>query len=365
MVHKGRDALTGSGVYVRRPAEGVAEKPKALERGWETSTFIKKNLTPKKTNRYNLNMKKWKEKFRELLLDGSMSGGGAVEAQAIKISNIPNRLFKYCDFSKTHDKENLANNKVWLSNVDNFNDPYDSSLTYSYEAILNQKIKGNGLEFLFKGIDLRKFSLSKEEETEILNAPNIIRKMIEVMGTKDTELTESKKEQMPGIFKKAIEEYPRPFIEASRSNAFISCFSEINTSIIMWSHYACKHKGFCIEYNIKEDISSVHFYPVFYEKKLFDLTKYLLVKKEEFNNFALLIACLTKSKEWEYEKEWRLIPFYVVDKGTEWHMPKPTALYVGAKANPDDEQWLKGFAQDNRIHFYKEKIDEKEFKIYF
>jgi hypothetical protein len=308
--------------------------------------------------------KEWKENFRKLLLDRSIIGGDSIEAQSIKYLNIPTKLFKYCDFSD-HNKNNLNNNIVWLTSAENFNDPYDCSLTYSNEALLNRKIEEYGINFLFKNANLGKFTFTKDEEIEIMHSTNKIRKIIEIMLPKDTELDKNTKTRFPSIVIEAIEEFQRPLAKANRSKTFVSCFSETNKSIIMWSHYACKHKGFCIEYNVKDDNSNVYFYPIFYEKKLFDLTKYLLTNKEEFNDFALLIACLTKSKEWEYEKEWRLIPYRVVDKQSEWSMPKPTALYIGAKATDNDKKWIKNIAHSKNIDLYQAKIDDKEFRIKF
>jgi len=310
---------------------------------------------------------KWKEKFCELLLNRSIGGGDIclVEAQSIKYQEMPNKLFKYCNFT-CYNKQNLVNDIVWLANADSFNDPYDSSHTYFCKALLNRKIAENGLEFFFGNIDLGKFTFSKNEKEEVSNAPDKIKNIIEIMALKETELNDDGKKKIINAFLYSIEESSRPSIKISRSKAFASCFSETNKSIIMWSHYAYKHKGFCIEYDVKEDDNSwPFFYPVFYEKNLFDLTKYLLPSEGEFNEFSLLIAFLTKSKDWEYEKEWRSMPFPFLDKESKWHMPKPTALYVGAKANDYDKQWLKKIAQDRNIDFYQEKINEKIFQIYF
>ena len=47
----------------------------------------------------------------------------------------------------------------------------------------------------------------------------------------------------------------------------VVCLSEVYDSMLMWSHYAQNHTGFCIEYDFKEsDMLYKHLYPVIYTK---------------------------------------------------------------------------------------------------
>ena len=58
----------------------------------------------------------------------------------------------------------------------------------------------------------------------------------------------------------------------------VCSFTEVNDSIIMWSHYGDQHRGFCIEYDFAlpapGNLSSRLLFPVNYSSALFDATKY-------------------------------------------------------------------------------------------
>jgi len=78
--------------------------------------------------------------------------------------------------------------------------------------------------------------------------------------------------------------------------------SEKNNDILMWSHYADHHKGFCIEYERADSkynfLSHFMCRPVGYENNYPNLNRVLDVWG---------INLYTKAVEWEYEAEWRLV----------------------------------------------------------
>lgn len=91
--------------------------------------------------------------------------------------------------------------------------------------------------------------------------------------------------------------------------AYVS-FSEKSDDILMWSHYAEKHAGACVEFNVAalgvvaKNLSRVH-----YAQKIGDERPRIplggdLDEKYQESVRDFLSA---KAKEWEYEKEWRSI----------------------------------------------------------
>lgn len=78
-------------------------------------------------------------------------------------------------------------------------------------------------------------------------------------------------------------------------------------NILMWSHYADSHKGYCIEYEFDEDFERsepfLYFRPVQYAKKSeqVNLTKMRSISSE----FAFFV----KHTDWRYEKEVRLLTY--------------------------------------------------------
>ena len=68
-------------------------------------------------------------------------------------------------------------------------------------------------------------------------------------------------------------------LPASHKDSLNICsFSGTKQSIIMWSHYADQHRGYCIEYDTDslppEHLFVRMLYPVIYSEKLFDGTTY-------------------------------------------------------------------------------------------
>ncbi|MBA4135626.1 MAG: hypothetical protein C0525_12950 [Flavobacterium sp.] len=136
--------------------------------------------------------------------------------------------------------------------------------------------------------------------------------------------------------------------------------------MLMWSHYSDGHKGFCIEYDFKNN-SDVTYYmePVFYSDKVFDITPYLGINSKRF---AIKIAAITKAEDWKYEQEWRLtFPLSIRDleKGL-YRINAPKAIYLGTRfeENPIDKKnkFLK-VAEHLNIQVLQMVAHKSEFKI--
>lgn len=111
------------------------------------------------------------------------------------------------------------------------------------------------------------------------------------------------------------------------SMALTSCFSERCDSVLMWAHYAGSSEGFCVEYDLKkltrDEIIDLGIYPVLYNedrliyrdvKELANNLKDLeeaMEKEYEYDDVEslrdLIPLMLCKGKDWEYEREWRII----------------------------------------------------------
>ena len=110
--------------------------------------------------------------------------------------------------------------------------------------------------------------------------------------------------------------------------AFIKSFSEIKSSNLMWAHYANKYKGICIEYDFSKLNNDIlfHLFPVFYTNSKkedmglqYTIEEHLDLKQMNYERCFpndvdylkdIMHLFLIKSKDWEYEKEWRLLFTY-------------------------------------------------------
>jgi hypothetical protein len=289
--------------------------------------------------------------------------------------NIPERLFKYCRFDiDKHYINNLERNVVWLSKPDHLNDPYDCALTYSNQELYRHSLKKNVRQVIAK-IQSDQMQFSEEEIKFIENSTDIVRTLIEVSVNKDASIIPEDKTKFTDIFCQVLndemEKIPKQLAAGSRESTILTSFTEKNDSIIMWSHYASNHSGFCIEYNFKElgqkNTTNILLYPVIYQDKLIDITKYLLTADDTlYNNAITLLAAITKSTEWEYEKEWRLlIPFGISKNEMNWVTPIPKAIYMGSKIDPNNEVIISEIARHKKIRLFKAEMVHDEFKITF
>src|SRR5262249_17850696 len=79
------------------------------------------------------------------------------------------------------------------------------------------------------------------------------------------------------------------------------CLTPHPDSLLMWAHYGEKHEGICLEFDATREFGLA--YRVAYSDNLIAITPDLLRE-----NVALAEAMvLTKSSEWKYEDEYRML----------------------------------------------------------
>lgn len=119
-------------------------------------------------------------------------------------------------------------------------------------------------------------------------------------------------------------DYWKEVYKKSPAHYGIVSLTETHRNILMWAHYASSHSGVCIGYktslfenNGKDPYyGNINFAPqrVKYDSKRFDLEKYTNNKNTPQMS-SIMDSMTTKSNEWIYEKEHRLIlPFKFADR---------------------------------------------------
>ena len=152
----------------------------------------------------------------------------------------------------------------------------------------------------------------------------------------------------------------------------VVCLSEVYDSMLMWSHYAQNHTGFCIEYDFEEkDMFYKHLHPVVYTKERYAVSKIdILDGNKEF----LYKTTCRKSDVWSYEKEWRIITAnynkvmpqklkypngnYVLDLKT-----NIKAFYLGAKILDNFKDEIIQFGKMNGIVVYQMMLSPKTYEL--
>lgn len=125
---------------------------------------------------------------------------------------------------------------------------------------------------------------------------------------------------------------------------------------LLWAHYANSHRGFCIEYDLDKLVDSyIHesksHFPVLYNLKPTEL-EFADISQASTNNGSLLqkiFAC--KSKEWEYEKEYRIV---TNDFGIQnYDFDAVKSIYFGLKMPDSQKKEMMDRLAGRFIKFYQ------------
>lgn len=261
-----------------------------------------------------------------------------------KNKEIGNSIFKYC--SSETAKLILSNNEVLLTKPNDFNDPYDSSLMFedkdleiARDVLLNyvadialKKVLEehyHQLPFRQKIIVLPATWTMKlsdynnkrfKEYKPVLNYAKWIGLFTRLGLKNGKEESNSQKALDDFIDHKnsgKIEKSISKAVQDATATLLISCFSKIDNSVLMWSHYADNNKGICLEFenegfldvSYSEERTAIRIRKLMYKILWnFHTKEKLEISKKELPIFLIAIApLLTKSKDWAYEKEVRCI----------------------------------------------------------
>lgn len=285
----------------------------------------------------------WKNEFIKKMFPIDERNRNIDEALQLKHQNLPNSLFMYRKLSERNILS-FSRDEIWLSEPSKFNDPYDC---------------------LFSAL---------------INTPELIKDLDE--GTKETLYHDAFKQFSEIVPKENQPEvknsYVKQLLEQMQDMFHICCFSEIQDSILMWSHYADYHKGFCVGYDISTILQgdtklpggTEFLYPVIYrdefpkpEETIQYFSYYATNDFQKENDWWQNYFALIKSTEWSYEKEWRLILPHA-GKLTQTVIFPPKAIYLGCNVKKDcGYHCLLNIAREKGITVYQMELSKSEFKL--
>lgn len=304
-------------------------------------------------------------------------------------------IYKYLD-----EKGALAtieNNSVILKTPLEYNDPFDCIISTSKEEIdktfdlfVNYKL----FECLYQKLIKQNKKATRNKLLAKIDTANIFNEALFISENKTykkqlyleplTALAyvylKKKKNELRSEFKNEM----RKAFESVRNKVVVSCFGRSCDSILMWSHYSNMHKGACLEYEIDDsDFNSISYkteIPVFQLNKAFEIILAHEFLEEEVDNtnkeYRFIIEpLLTKSADWEYEKEVRCIYskkklnpkiteiFDEKDNKTKLllSMPPIKNIYIGCKAEKKFIVDIKRISGD--IPIIKMKMKDNEYGV--
>lgn len=315
-----------------------------------------------------MNTDSWKGKFISILSEQNITVEHINKAFDIKNKNLPKSVFKYRSVDE-FSLSNLETDHVWCSSPDQYNDPYDTALTFSPDVLRKHITRSNFYKYLEQLGHKNVFSENEIKRAEMSLDPLVA--LFALLGEKFSENANGQylQKQIHEQLKAANSEMVVNFTKSLQRDMAICSFSETNDSIVMWGHYAQKHTGFCIEYDLdqltRDDIRRRFIYPVIYTERLLDVTQYFLSAhkdKNNFNNLFCILSAIYKSKDWQYEKEWRFI-HPIGDVVNKYPMPKPKTIFIGSRISKEDSDKIKKIGKDKGIPVIQMEISNSEYKI--
>lgn len=195
----------------------------------------------------------------------------------LRFNRRGNRL---TDWEDNRLKRILIHNELYFALPMKLNDPFDCKTLFTFEGS--------------DEADFRKFFYSLlRHKFRNLSEKGIKKKVDSIIEKKLHENPQWRKDQIETWLKIQLSE---------NAKLGVLCLSKQRDDILMWSHYADGHTGFCLEFD-KEGLKSWNFCgPVRYRKVYPTFKEFVNCPKELHRLFLL-----RKSDHWKYEKEWRVI----------------------------------------------------------
>jgi hypothetical protein len=260
-------------------------------------------------------------------------------------------LYKYKSFNSDRLEFDFLHKKHWFSASSDLNDPFD------IQMLLPEKVNLIEIEEILrvcKSGDLTRViemqpdeiaafvgqssELKPLEELFILliqfGSPEMIRHLLkmELTGKWATQLFYNTREMILNRF----------------SDLAVFCISEDNRNRLMWSHYGAAYSGYAIGYLAPTGIANPRtVQKVNYNTKSFKCSVGdLIVKPGEVSTQLMT----TKSKDWEYEHEWRMI---VGGGSGAWGNILPISEVVfGYKMTNDQKTKIKSLLEGESVRYF-------------
>ncbi len=277
----------------------------------------------------------------------------------------PPSLFRYRPIEEEiidRELNTLKDNKMWFSVKSALNDVFEIRVKErginDYEHLHNQ----------IKQLDdmIAKCNDMQKQLTKLGDIENIEQLKSDIELQKSN--IELQKTNLQSIKPSNYQEMVNSFWGSSA----ISCLSERNDNILMWSHYASNNRGMCIEYSMRELVQNTNFImaPVNYSSEPPSTNRYAQ------SEVLLMNAMFTKYSGWEYEKEWRCIiaryandtydgraPFGI-DKGIALETSPVKAIYLGCNIKEDILKKVVGLCKDTlNVPVYKMECSQSAYLL--
>lgn len=258
-------------------------------------------------------------------------------------------LYKYRDWQNKHHRTLLTDCALWFSSCKYFNDPFDCKIRPQYEQMTDDQLR----EY-FRPIAESHFPHLNAAE----RAERVERKVSQIRDQGGLAILNESLDRL------------------KESGVGICTLTELNRDILMWSHYAANHSGFCI--GLDTDTLDERFRDYASDNSRFVLlreveyaTQYPVIipmelKGEQEVDWLWKQICV-KAKQWDYEKEFR----YFLKGQADVALPIPRSaikeVILGCQMPDKDQQEIIDVLKSHseRPALFRAKKKDLEFGLAF
>lgn len=167
----------------------------------------------------------------------------------------------------------------------------------------------------------------------------------------------AKREKLMSV--KALEDM-REDVQKQIDKAGITCFCKIRDDILMWAHYADKHKGLCFEFDGSENC---RFFGDAQQVQYEDYTPLVLLSDDSSKIMERTI--LTKSKHWSYEREYRIFRPGMAGQKLDYPDALLTGIIFGCMMDENERQLVRQWIEEGDccVAFFEARPKAAEFGL--
>lgn len=333
------------------------------------------------------------------------------------------KFYRYRPLSELIFKE-LYYQEIYFASYEELNDPLDMSIQIDFRP---SEIKH--INYLLHFISIRQFILNNGEDFKKINIcskyDNLRDRIWEKANAcsihegisldKITEIIDISINELRSnfyfdrdIFKSEVVRLCTKFFKKS----YVSCFSETNDNFLMWSHYASRHTGICLEFTIKnksfpfelvdsrnkdraeyvksmatwngtsfrywDEIKKVRYQPLLPNINFFNFS-YIFANEDDcditgiskswIHSYANKVAdnLLIKMPAWKYEKEWRIISLnfetneYPEKRIRNYPLKYLTGIYFGINTSIEAKKRIVAMMKSKnhyRLKYYESQLKD-------
>jgi hypothetical protein len=243
---------------------------------------------------------------------------------------IPEFLYKYSSASTQGLEKIFQQREIYFNGLNTFNDPFECK-----RVLISHKNEFKR-DLYFKELTRDSF-------------PNLDKKAF-------------KKIKKDAIRKTTNPDLLKQFYDNVISNIGIYCLSEKKNDLLMWAHYSDSHQGVCLEFKTMKNSLFAQAFPVIYQEDYPKVNIMDLENPEEFRK-----ALLTKSSEWSYEMEWRIL-MMEQDGGLGYYPFLPELLsgvIFGIRISNENKEKVKTWIEKypTKISIYQAKLNDRKYLL--